>query len=147
MPHPRNTQITHDPDLLCFACGNSYDYIGESPHPGVCPACGMRAVSFAGEVEVVEHKSDGPAGKDGMIQVRAQDETDRSIRYLLVQDSIAGVAKLYLVGINGTRITPTNSVWGEHLVADSLRELITSSDGYDLQLHVTKSSHPFGGGP
>ena len=50
---PRSVHSRQSPAIDCYACGHAYDHLGTSPHPGVCPACGQRATSFAGTVEIL----------------------------------------------------------------------------------------------
>lgn len=125
-----------NPSLQCFTCGHRYDHLGDDPHPGVCKECGQRAVSFAGDIEVSAAHSGEALGKDDMLEVYLEDETDRVFTYYLTLDDDEGVARLYVVRMEDTRLTPQNQYWSTGLVPEVLRELIEDSAGLDMALLV-----------
>lgn len=131
-----DTHLTTEPNLRCFACGHRYQYLGTGVHPGVCPSCGLRAVSFAGSVEVTAVNAGDALGQEGMAEVSLEDATDRVVTFYVTLDEDEQVASLYVARIEDTRLTPQSPHWSSALVPDALRTFIASADGFEMELRV-----------
>lgn len=94
--------------LHCFACEGEYAYFGTDGHPGVCPSCDSRVVSFSGEPRVVSPERDlverSHLQFSNVLRVVVVDDTDRRFEYLFAltggigQDPLRATARYVRVG-------------------------------------------------
>lgn len=120
-------------ELTCYTCGNEYDYVGDGPHPGVCPDCGERLVSFAGDIEEVALQSNGEPGDVGhVITARVADATDRTFHYSLTPDTTHGTVVPYMVRVGETRVTRRAEIWCEGLFPAALQAALDDSYGLEF---------------
>mgnify|MGYP000199752664 CR=1 FL=1 len=90
--------------LQCYRCGTEYDYIGNSPHPAQCQACGSSCVPPAGSVTVVNSVHWESATGLSKVWVQAVDERDRPFEFDVVADGSRG--KLSALKIDGVSVDP-----------------------------------------
>lgn len=112
-------------DLHCYDCGHDYDHIGSGNHPGVCPACGSRAVSLSGDPTVRDVFEDDGLSDAEMtsINVVVEDDTDRAITF--VAKSFEGSVRLELAILgSGARIQAGAEAWRSSLVPESVVETL-----------------------
>jgi hypothetical protein len=103
--------------LRCFACGNDYDYLGSTPHPGECPACGARDVPPAGDLERVAGPGPIATGPGNSThRVDATDATDRTFTYWLTTLDDDRV-QLVRIGVEDALVGPTHDAWPEEIPA------------------------------
>ena len=112
-------------ELHCYDCGVEYDYLGGGSHPGVCPSCGGRAVSLAGDVEVrgVFEREIG-SGDVTSIDVVVADETPRPITY-------AGSARddyvyVEVAVLGSARLKAGTEAWRADVVPPAVVEVLKS---------------------
>lgn len=101
--------------IHCFDCSIDYDFVGDRTHPGVCPACGGRAVSLAGDVEVsgvFERELVG--GRLTTIDVVVSDETARPITYSA--SAFDGYAYVEVAVLGSARLKAGTSAWLSEIV-------------------------------
>lgn len=114
----------------CFACGHEYAFIGPVD-PAVCPACGGRAVSLVGAVDVQEPTGGPPDGN--LAEVVVEDATDRVITYYLSCDPSAGVAKLSVVRFDGVRVTRQAAGWAAVPLPAALQRAVSDALGLTVE--------------
>jgi hypothetical protein len=122
----------YDRELNCYECDAEYTYLGAGDHPGRCPACESRAVSFAGDPRAVaprEGLADGSARRLApLFKVTVGDATDRQFEYFVAYagDDTDGRALpvLRYVRVGDYRIHPTTEEWDDELVPRCLLHVV-----------------------
>jgi len=90
--------------LQCYRCGTAYDYIGDSPHPAQCQACGSSCVPPAGSVTVVDRVRWESANGLSKVWVKAVDDRDRPFEFEVVAHGRRG--KLSALKVDGVSVDP-----------------------------------------
>jgi len=90
--------------LQCYRCGVTYEYVGTSPHPAQCQACGSSCVPPAGEVTVIDSVHWESAGGLSKVWVQAVDERDRPLEFEVAARNNHG--KLVALKVDGVVIDP-----------------------------------------
>jgi hypothetical protein len=90
--------------LQCYRCGAEYDYVGASPHPAQCRACGSSCVPPAGEVTVMNSLHWESANGLSKVWVQGVDDRDRPFEFEVAADGSRG--KLVALKIDGVSIGP-----------------------------------------
>lgn len=133
--------------LRCFACGREYGYLGADGHPGVCPACDSRAVSFSGSPRVVSPDRDliekSHLQFSNVLRVVVADDTDRRFEYLFAltggigRDPLQATARYVRVG--GEVIEPTVGGPYAELFPNAVGSVVREITGTPMRLSVTSS--------
>jgi len=92
------------PTLQCYRCETGYEYLGKSPHPGRCPACGSSTVPPAGSLTVVNKRYWESVNGLSKVRVHAVDDHDRPFEFELVAHGTRG--KLVAIKVDGVSIDP-----------------------------------------
>lgn len=90
--------------LQCYQCGTEYEYLGTSPHPGQCAACGSSCVPPAGSLSIVNKLYWESANGLSKVWVHAMDEHDRPFEFEVAADGTRG--KLVTIKVDGVSIDP-----------------------------------------
>ncbi len=90
--------------LQCYRCGTEYEYVGTSPHPGQCQACGSSCVPPAGSVTVKNSVHWESANGLSKIWVQAVDDRDRPFEFEVAAHGSRG--KLSALKIDGVSVDP-----------------------------------------
>jgi len=90
--------------LQCYRCGTEYDYVGVSPHPAQCRACGSSCVPPAGSVTVVNSVHWESANGLSKMWVQAVDDSDRPFEFEVAAHGSRG--KLSALKIDGVSVDP-----------------------------------------
>jgi hypothetical protein len=67
--------------LQCYRCGADYEYVGTSPHPGKCQACGSPCVPPAGSLSILNNAHWESANGLSKVWVYALDEQGRPFEF------------------------------------------------------------------
>lgn len=132
----------YDRELKCYECDTEYTYLGTGEHPGRCPACSGRAVSFTGDPQAVaprEGLSDGSARRLApLFKITVSDATDRQFEYFVAYagDDAEGHAlpALQYVRIDDHRIHATAEEWDDGLVPRCLLHVVRELTGSGLMI-------------
>lgn len=123
MPYEQAVRDWERP-IACFDCGNEYAFVGSGTHPGVCPECGGRAVSYAGRVRVATiQTNDRFADEDAPTQtvnVVAEDDTNRELVFVFSVDRESSTTIVVSVRLGPARLTPDAASWSPELVPDAV---------------------------
>ncbi|MFC6724290.1 hypothetical protein ACFQE1_07865 [Halobium palmae] len=136
-----------DDRLRCYQCDHRYSYLGDDQHPGVCPDCGSRLVSFAGEPRAVAPR-EGLAGGSArrlspVFKVIVSDETDRRFEYFVALPERGGdgpVPILRYVRVEDHRTYPTGENWDDGLVPRGLLHVVRQLTGTGLLVPTDDAS-------
>ncbi|SDF65291.1 hypothetical protein [Halorientalis regularis] len=90
--------------LQCYRCGTHYEYLGMSPHPARCTACGSSCVPPAGTLTVVNSVHWESANGLSKVWVHATDERDRPFEFEVAAHGTRG--KLTAIKVDGTSVDP-----------------------------------------
>jgi hypothetical protein len=90
--------------LQCYRCGADYDYVGTSPHPGQCPACGSPCVPPAGSLSVLNSAHWESANGLSKVWVYALDERGRPFEFEVAAHGNRG--KLVALRVDGISVAP-----------------------------------------
>jgi hypothetical protein len=90
--------------LQCYRCGTAYEYVGASPHPARCAACGSSCVPPAGSLTVVNSVQWESANGLSKVWVHATDEHDRPFEFEIAAHGTRG--KLVAIKVDGVSIDP-----------------------------------------
>lgn len=137
MSTTHTTMPDAQPEIItCFDCRTRYGYLGTDAHPGVCPDCGSRAVSFAGHVEIVEPDADPSDTVDvdlaNVLRLRATDATDRHLGFHVDLVGVDRRPTLRHIRIADRRILPNDSEWTPALIPPAVERAIRHETGTDL---------------
>lgn len=124
----------------CYECAHTYGFLGAEPHPGICPACGSRAVSFSGQVELVDSDDvDGDErdevadlGLVNVVHVWGRDATDRPLSWHIDLIGTCQQPTLRHVRIGDRRVLPRAECWSDDLVPDVVRDAVREETGSEL---------------
>lgn len=121
--------------LRCYACGHVYWHLGRSPHPGICPDCGARGVSPAGELSVVGKPISFATGtEDETFRIDAADDTDRAFHYWVAPVEGGREARVVRIRIGDAVVGPKNDAWPDDLSELVPAGLKRAADRADLHL-------------
>jgi len=128
--------------LTCFPCANEYRHLGRDTHPGVCPDCGSRAVSFAGGPRVVSPERElvekSHLQFSNVLRVVVRDDTDRKFEYLFAltggigEDPLTATAKYVRIGDDV--IEPTGDGSCAELFPEAVGSVVREITGSPLRL-------------
>ena len=90
--------------LQCYRCGADYEYVGTSPHPGQCQACGSPCVPPAGSLSVINSANWESANGLSKVWVYALDERDRPFEFEVAAQGNRG--KLVALRVDGISVAP-----------------------------------------
>jgi len=90
--------------LQCYRCGADYEYVGTSPHPGQCQACGSPCVPPAGSLNVLNSAHWESANGLSKVWVYALDERDRPFEFEVAAQGNRG--KLVALRVDGISVAP-----------------------------------------
>ena len=90
--------------LQCYRCGADYEYVGTSPHPGQCQACGSPCVPPAGSLNVLNSSYWESANGLSKVWVYALDERDRPFEFEVAAQGNRG--KLVALRVAGIAVDP-----------------------------------------
>ena len=90
--------------LQCYRCGADYEYVGTSPHPGQCQACGSPCVPPAGSLNVLNSSYWESANGLSKVWVYALDERDRPFEFEVAAQGNRG--KLAALRVDGIAVDP-----------------------------------------
>lgn len=90
--------------LQCYRCGTDYEYVGTSPHPGQCQACGSSCVPPAGSLSVLNSAHWESANGLSKVWVYALDEQDRPFQFEVAAQGNRG--KLVALRVDGISVAP-----------------------------------------
>jgi hypothetical protein len=90
--------------LQCYRCGADYEYVGTSPHPGQCQACGSPCVPPAGSLNVLNSSYWESANGLSKVWVYALDERDRPFEFEVAAQGNRG--KLVALRVDGIAVDP-----------------------------------------
>jgi len=90
--------------LQCYRCGADYEYVGTSPHPGQCQACGSRCVPPAGSLSVLNSSYWESANGLSKVWVYALDERDRPFEFEVAAQGNRG--KFVALRVDGMSVAP-----------------------------------------
>ncbi len=90
--------------LQCYRCGTDYEYVGTSPHPGQCQACGSPCVPPAGGLSVLNSAHWESANGLSKVWVYALDERDRPFEFEVAAQGNRG--KLVALRVDGISVAP-----------------------------------------
>ena len=90
--------------LQCYRCGADYEYVGTSPHPGQCQACGSPCVPPAGSLHVLNSSYWESANGLSKVWVYALDERDRPFEFEVAAQGNRG--KLVALRVDGIAVDP-----------------------------------------
>lgn len=126
-------------NCTCYECGHDYGFLGVEPHPGVCPACGSRAVSFSGSVTVVDPDDDDveefvDVGLANVLHIWGRDRTDRRLSWHVDLVGTCQQPTLRHVRIDEQRILPRDSEWSDSLVPQAVHDAIREETGSELAI-------------
>lgn len=121
----------------CYECGQEYGFLGAESHPGVCPACESRAVSFSGRVEVVDSEdvdADDVAdiGLVNVLHVWGRDATDRRLSWHVDLVGTRQQPTLRHVRIGEWRVLPREELWSDELVPQVVCDSVRAETGVEL---------------
>lgn len=126
--------VDADP-VRCFACGHAYWFLGHGPHPGVCPGCGARGVSPAGELRVVGTPVSFSTGtEDETFRIDAADDTDRAFHYWVTPVEDGRQARVVRIRVADTVVGPKTDAWPDDLAELVPTGLERAADRADLRL-------------
>jgi len=91
-------------ELQCYRCGTDYEYVGTSPHPGQCQACGSPCVPPAGSLNVLKSSYWESANGLSKVWVYALDERDRPFEFEIAAQGNRG--KLVALKVDGITVNP-----------------------------------------
>lgn len=130
-----------DRDLRCYQCDHRYGYFGGGHHPGVCPNCGGRLVSFAGEPRAVapgaRRAATGGEELSPVFKVVVRDATDRRFEYVVAfseRESGESYPLLRHVRVGDRQTAPNGDGWDEELLPDCLLHAVREMTGRGLLL-------------
>lgn len=113
--------------LLCFRCAHEYAYVGSTPHPGACPACGSRQVPLSGELVFRDIEVVGQVGSEtAAIMVTANDATSRAFEFYLLTGDGDRQASLVRLNIADEIVPLTEEVQRYLPVESALEEFVTA---------------------
>ncbi|MFC7139838.1 hypothetical protein ACFQMA_08300 [Halosimplex aquaticum] len=90
--------------LQCYRCGTDYEYVGTSPHPGQCQACGSPCVPPAGGLTVLNSAHWESVNGLSKVWVYAIDERDRPFEFEVAAQGDHG--KLVALRVDGISVDP-----------------------------------------
>lgn len=90
--------------LQCYRCGTDYEYVGNSPHPATCQACGSTCVPPAGSLHVVNSAHWKSANGLSKVWVYALDERNRPFEFEVAAHRNRG--KLVALRVDGSAVDP-----------------------------------------
>jgi len=90
--------------LQCYRCGADYEYVGTSPHPGQCQACGSPCVPPAGSLSILNSAYWESANGLSKVWVYALDERDRPFEFEVAGQGNRG--KLVALRVDGVSVDP-----------------------------------------
>jgi hypothetical protein len=90
--------------LQCYRCGADYEYVGTSPHPGQCQACGSPCVPPAGSLSVLNSAHWESANGLSKVWVYALDERDRPFEFEVAAQGNRG--KLVALRVDSMSVYP-----------------------------------------
>jgi hypothetical protein len=90
--------------LQCYRCGADYEYVGTSPHPGQCQACGSPCVPPAGSLSLLNSAYWESANGLSKVWVYALDERDRPFEFEVAGQGDRG--KLVALRVDGVSVDP-----------------------------------------
>jgi len=90
--------------LQCYMCGTDYEYVGTSPHPGQCQACGSPCVPPAGSLNVLDSSYWESANGLSKVWVYALDERDRPFEFEVAAQGNRGT--LVALRVDGVSVAP-----------------------------------------
>ena len=134
--------------VTCFSCVDEYCYLGSDTHPGVCPDCGGRAVSFAGDPRVVSPERElvekSHLRFSNVLRVVARDDTDRAFEYLFALTGGIGeeplVATAKYVRIGDEVVEPTGDGSHAELFPNAVGSVVREITGNPLRLPADRGS-------
>ncbi|WP_267164153.1 hypothetical protein [Halovenus salina] len=88
--------------LQCYRCGIDYEYVGASPHPGQCPACGSPCVPPAGSLNVLNSTHWESANGLSKVWVYGLDEQNRPFEFEVAGKGNRG--KLVALRVDGVSV-------------------------------------------
>lgn len=126
--------------LRCFQCGHTYDYLGDGVHPGSCPQCEGRVVSFAGEPRAVAPRTgtgDSASRRlSPLFKVTVCDATDRQFEYFIAYpeggESQRPMPILRYVRVGDHRVHATAEHWDDRLVPACVLNVVQELTGRGL---------------
>ena len=90
--------------LQCYMCGTDYEYVGTSPHPGQCLACGSPCVPPAGGLNVLNSSYWESANGLSKVWVYALDERGRRFEFEVAAHGNRG--KFVALRVEGIAVDP-----------------------------------------
>jgi hypothetical protein len=90
--------------LQCYRCGTDYEYVGTSPHPGRCQACGSPCVPPAGSLNILNSTHWKSANGLAKVWVYALDQRDRPFEFEVAAQGKRG--KLVALRVDGIAVDP-----------------------------------------
>jgi hypothetical protein len=90
--------------LQCYRCGADYEYVGTSPHPGQCQACGSPCVPPAGGLSILNSANWKSANGLSKVWIYALDEQDRPFEFEVAARGNRG--KLVALRVDGVSVDP-----------------------------------------
>jgi hypothetical protein len=90
--------------LQCYRCGADYEYVGTSPHPGKCQACGSPCVPPAGSLSILNNAHWESANGLSKVWVYALDEQGRPFEFEVAAQGNRG--KLVALRVDGISVAP-----------------------------------------
>ncbi|MFC4360451.1 hypothetical protein ACFO0N_21100 [Halobium salinum] len=135
-------------DLRCYECGHDYTYLGTGSHPGRCPSCDGRVVTFAGEPQAVTPRTAGTEGEttrlSPLFKITVHDATDRQFEYFVAYPEAGAdrrpVPILRYVRVGDHRVHATADHWDDRLVPQCVLHLVRELTGDGLLVPAERSS-------
>lgn len=90
--------------LQCYRCGVEYEYVGTSPHPGRCQACGSTCVPPAGGLTVINSAYWESANGLSKAWIYAVDEHGKPFEFEVAGKGDRG--KLVALRVDSTSVDP-----------------------------------------
>lgn len=135
-------------DLRCYECGHEYNYLGGGAHPGCCPRCEGRVVSFAGEPQAVapstSRDESGVSRLSPLFKVSVRDDTDRQFEYFVAYseggEGHGPAPILRYVRVGEHRVHATADHWDDSLVPTCVLHVVRDLTGCGLLVPAERSS-------
>jgi ribosomal protein S27E len=132
-------------EIRCYDCDNEYAYIGDGPHPGVCPACGSLGVSPAGDLQVMDIQSVShvdEADIDRFYRIRCLDESAQDGNRVFDYHVELSGDQLVLMDVTAEEVTvPAADLVATPMVPlGLLRETVAEEIDDDVELTVGGAS-------
>jgi ribosomal protein S27E len=123
--------------LQCYRCGAEYTYLGRTPHPARCTACGSSCVPPAGSLTVINSVHWESANGLAKVWVHSVDERDRPFEFEVAAHGRYG--KLVAIKFDGVSINPQIDETLETL-PPAVRAEIEAQGITDIEIATIKNS-------